>query len=64
MMILLIERSECDDDDVLIERSECDDDNVLIERSEYDVLIGRTNKSHEEVSSIVSWVISTPVVVT
>ena len=27
-------------------------------------LIGRTNKSHEEVSSIISWVISTPVVVT
>ena len=27
-------------------------------------LIGRTNKSHEEVSSIVSWVISTLVVVT
>ena len=27
-------------------------------------LIGRTNKSHEEVFSVVSWVISTPVVVT
>ena len=26
MMMLLIERSECDDDDVLIERSEYDDD--------------------------------------
>ena len=26
MMILLIERSECDDDDILIERSEYDDD--------------------------------------
>ena len=31
----MIERSECDDDDVLIKRSEHDDD-VLIERSEYD----------------------------
>ena len=33
MMMFLIERSECDDDDVLmmmflIERSECDDDDV------------------------------------
>ena len=27
-------------------------------------LIERTNKSHEELPSIVSWVISTPVVVT
>ena len=26
MMMLLIEISECDDDDVLIEISECDDD--------------------------------------
>ena len=37
MMMFLIERSECDDDDaVLIEISEYDDDDVLIERSEYD----------------------------
>ena len=28
MMILLIERSECDDDGVIDERSECDDDDV------------------------------------
>ena len=30
MMMLLIKRSECDDDDVLIERSKFDDDDVLI----------------------------------
>ena len=36
MMMLPIEISEYDDDDVLIERSEYDDDDVLIERSEYD----------------------------
>ena len=36
MMMLLIERSEYDDDDVLIVISEYDDDDVLIERSEYD----------------------------
>ena len=29
-----------------------------------DVPIGRITKSHEEVPSVVSWVISTPVVVT
>ena len=36
MMMLLIERSECDDDAILIERSECDDDDVLLESSKYD----------------------------
>ena len=48
MMMLLIERSECDDDVVLIKISECDDGvmycskvqsmmmMLLIERSEYD----------------------------
>ena len=34
MMMFLIERSECDDDDAIL--SKYDDDDVLIERSEYD----------------------------
>ena len=33
MMMLLIERSEYDDDDVLIERSKYDDDDVAVRKN-------------------------------